>query len=189
MSRVHEDKDMKIFGSNRADKSFLNSELYGDDADYQKQKENGNVDKAKELGVLLANEFVSVCRKDELTLSQNDNESLMTQKILLLSFTVMAGLEEFCDNIAIANTARTSFFDKLYELDNDLFVRSSDTGAFSFYYLSFRRGTEVDRRVGQTFAMLCSHDGDPIYQELGEALYCWFFSIIQKKVEQAEFVK
>lgn len=186
---MHDDNDMKIFGSNQPQNLGSNNELYGDDADYKKQKENGNIGKAKELGKILANEFVSVCRKDELTLSQNDSESLMTQKILLLSFTVMAGLEEFCDNIAIANTARTSFFDKLYELDKDLFVRSSDTGAFSFYYLSFRRGTEVDRRVGQTFAMLCSHDGDPIYQELGEALYCWFSSIIQKKVEKADFVK
>lgn len=183
------DHDIKIFGSNPMDNSNLNNELYGDDADYKKEKENGNLSRAKELGVILASEFVSVCRKDELTLSQNDSESLMTQKILLLSFTVMAGLEEFCPNLAIANTARTAFYDKLYELDNDLFVRSSDTGAFSFYYLSFRRGTEVDRRIGQTFAMLCSHDGDPIYQELGEALYCWFSSIIQKKVEKTDFVR
>ena len=183
------DHDIKIFGGNPSKEPFSSNELYGDDADYKKEKENGNLEKAKELGRVLASEFVSVCRKDELTLSQNDSESLMTQKILLLSFTVMAGLEEFCSNIALANTARTSFFDKLYELDKDLFLRSSDTGAFSFYYLSFRRGTEVDRRVGQTFAMLCSHDGDPIYQELGEALYCWFLSKIQKKVEQADFVK
>ena len=28
--------------------------------------------------------------------------------------------------------------------------------------------------------MLCSHDGDPVYQELGEALYCWFLSAVRK---------
>ena len=63
---------------------------------------------------------------------------------------------------------------------------ATDNGALSFYYLSFRRGGEVERRVGQTFAMLCSHDGDPVYQELGEALYCWFTSVVKRKIEELE---
>jgi hypothetical protein len=32
--------------------------------------------------------------------------------------------------------------------------------------------------------MLCSHDGDPIYQELGEALYCWFYSVVERTVKE-----
>lgn len=184
-----QDHDMKIVGEKPSDDVKKNKELYGDLAEYEKQKSNGNISKAKEVGKELAADFVSVCKKDELTISENDSESLITQKVLLLSFTVMAGLEEFCPNITVANAARTAFFDELHLLDKELFEKSSDTGAFSFYYLSFRRGTEVDRRVGQTFAMLCSHDGDPIYQELGEALYCWFLSTVQKKVQKTEFVK
>lgn len=180
---------MKIAGDQPSKSIKRDTGLYGDALDYEKEKANGNLERAVGLGAQVAAEFLSVCQKDELTLSQNDSESLMTQKVLLLSFTVMAGLEQFCPNMALANTARTAFFNRLYELDRDLFDKSSDTGAFSFYYLAFRRGTEVDRRVGQTFAMLCSHDGDPIYQELGEALYCWFFSVIEKKVGTAGFVK
>lgn len=182
-----QDHDMKIVGEKPSDDVKKNKELFGDVTEYEREKANGNIKKAKVLGAALAEEFVSVCKKDELTISENDSESLITQKVLLLSFTVMAGLEEFCPNITIANAARTAFFDELHVLDKDLFEKSSDTGAFSFYYLSFRRGTEVDRRVGQTFAMLCSHDGDPIYQELGEALYCWFLSIVQKQVKSADF--
>ena len=186
---MFQDSDMKIVGEKPSSDVKKNIELYGDIVVYDKEKANGNIKKAKELGAVLATEFVSVCKKDELTISENDSESLITQKVLLLSFTVMAGLEEFCPNITIANAARSAFFDELHNLDEGLFEKSSDTGAFSFYYLSFRRGTEVDRRVGQTFAMLCSHDGDPIYQELGEALYCWFLSTVQKNVNQTEFVK
>lgn len=183
-----QDNDMKIVGENPSDDIKKNKELFGDITEYEKEKSNGNIKRAKELGTVLAKEFVSVCRKDELLISEGDSESLMTQKILLLSFTVMAGLEQYCPNMTLANAARTAFFDQLYVLDKDLFERSSDTGAFSFYYLSFRRGTEVDRRVGQTFAMLCSHDGDPIYQEIGEALYCWFLSVIQSKTKAANFI-
>lgn len=187
--KMCQDQDMKIVGEKPSSDVKRNKELYGDITEYEKEKLSGNIKKAKELGAILASEFVNVCKKDELTISENDSESLITQKVLLLSFTVMAGLEEFCPNITIANAARTAFFDKLHILDDSLFEKSSDTGAFSFYYLSFRRGTEVDRRVGQTFAMLCSHDGDPIYQELGEALYCWFLSTVQSKVAKTEFVK
>ena len=43
---------------------------------------------------------------------------------------------------------------------------------------------DIERRMGQTFAMLCSHDGDPIYQELGEALYCWFSSVVKTEAEK-----
>lgn len=176
------DMDMKIFGEQSLKNGDSSAELYGETSDYEKEKSGGGLKKAAKLGLELANEFVKVCRKDELTISENDSESLMLQRTLLLSFTVMAGLEKFCRNMAIANAARTEFFNCLSTLDRELFSKSSDTGAFSFYYLSFRCGTDVDRRVGQTFAMLCSHDGDPIYQELGEALYCWFISVVQKKV-------
>lgn len=186
---MFDDFDMKIVGETLKDETTTNKELFSDNTEYEKEKQNGNIAKAKELGAVLANEFVSVCKNDELTINEDDSESLIVQKVLLLSFTVMAGLEQFCPNMSVANTARTAFYDKLFVLDKDLFNKSSDTGAFSFYYLSFRRGTEVDRRVGQTFAMLCSHDGDPIYQELGEALYCWFLSVIESKVKSADFVK
>lgn len=184
-----QDQDMKIVGSKPSDDVKKNAELFSDVAEYEREKSNGNIARAKMLGEKLAAEFVEVFKKDELTFSENDSESLITQKVLLLSFTVMAGLEEFSPNMTLANTARTAFFDELNNLDKDLFGKSSDTGAFSFYYLSFRRGIEVDRRVGQTFAMLCSHDGDPIYQELGEALYCWFLSTVQNQVQKTEFVK
>jgi len=47
----------------------------------------------------------------------------------------------------------------------------------------------VERRIGQTFAMLCSHDGDPIYQELGEALYCWFLSVVRDAAEEYNIIQ
>ena len=67
-------------------------------------------------------------------------------------------------------------------------MTAEDNGAFSFYYLAYRRGSEVERRIGQTFAMLCSHDGDPIYQELGEALYCWFLSVVKEEAENLKII-
>ena len=112
--------------------------------------------------------------------------NMIIQRRLLLSFTATVGFEQYCDNDTVCGIAQKSFLDTLKKNDKELYETSSDTGAFSFYYLAFRRGGEIERRIGQTFAMLCAHDGDPVYQELGEALYCWFLSVVRRAAKPTE---
>ena len=109
---------------------------------------------------------------------------MFIQRILLLAFIVTAVLESNVDNEAFAGIAQKSFLDTVKKDYSSIYEYTSDTGAFTFYYLAFRRGIDVERRVGQTFAMLCGHDGDPIYQELGEVLFCWFSSLIKEAVDK-----
>lgn len=169
------DKDMKIAGNhpsvdvakNRNEKNETESVLPPEE-----------VKKAKQLGKRIAECFIA----DAERIEQDDNGGdfeMMLQRRLLLSFTATVGFEQYCRNDALAGIAQKSFLDTLKKADGELYQSSSDTGAFSFYYLAYRRGSEIDRRMGQTFAMLCSHDGDPIFQELGEALYCWFSSQVK----------
>ena len=142
---------------------------------------------AKKLGEVIANKYI-VQAENPLGLDEGDYSFEHIRQIrLLLSFTATVGFERFCKNDTIAGLAQKSFIDILAKKGGEIYSSSSDTGAFSFYYLAFRRGTDVERRMGQTFAMLCSHDGDPIYQELGEALYCWFLSVVRKAVKELEF--
>ncbi len=183
------DFDMKIVENGAFSVTDKGEVPQNDSGEYEKQKQSGNLLRATTLGKKLAEDFIANCHSEELMVSEADSEQLKTQKILLLSFTVIAGLEQFCPNATVANTARTVFFEELKRIDSDLSQKSSDNGAFSFYFLSFRRGNDIERRIGQTFAMLCLHDGDPIYQELGEAIYCWFFSNVEKQVKNAEFVE
>ena len=63
---MFQDSDMKIVGEKPSSDVKKNIELYGDIVEYDKEKANGNIKKAKELGAVLATEFVSVCKKDEL---------------------------------------------------------------------------------------------------------------------------
>lgn len=135
---------------------------------------------AKKLGEVIADKYISQA-ENPLGLDECEYSlEVVRQMRLLLSFTATVGFERFCKNDTIAGLAQKSFIDALSKKGGDLYKSSSDTGAFSFYYLAFRRGTEIERRMGQTFAMLCSSDGDPIFQERGEALYCWFSAEIRK---------
>lgn len=136
---------------------------------------------AKKLGSVIAHKYI-----DEIMATEQngtaDSFELLSQIKLLLSFTATVGFEKFCKNDTLSGLAQKSFLDTLSKENETLYKSSSDMGAFSFYYLAFRRGGDIERRMGQTFAMLCSADGDPIFQERGEALYCWFSSVIRKAV-------
>lgn len=113
-----------------------------------------------------------------------ENSEMIFQKELLLSFTALACFENEITNTAIADSARRVFINEIAEMNSVLYDGIKSSGGLSFYYLAFRRGIEVDRRMGQTYAMLCGHDGDPVYQELGETLYCWFYSEILKIIDK-----
>ncbi len=137
---------------------------------------------AKAVGKTVANSFIADA-ETEVDPEFRDYDMIL-QRRLLLSFTATAGFEQYISDDTLVGIAQKSFLDTLNKHNAELYKTSSDTGAFSFYYLAFRRGSEVDRRIGQTFAMLCLHDGDPIFQELGEALYCWFLSVVRKAVNE-----
>ncbi len=132
-----------------------------------------DIKKAESFGEIIAKEFCNASAAYTDAVEEID-ENMVIQRQLLLSFTVTVGFETYLKSEAVAGIAQKSFLKKVSLLAPQLYKYTSDTGAFSFYYLAHRRGGEVDRRMGQTFAMLCAHDGDPIYQELGEVLYCWF---------------
>ena len=140
------------------------------------------IEGAKAVGKTVAESFIRDA-ETELDPEFRDYDMIL-QRRLLLSFTATAGFEQYISDDTLVGIAQKSFLDTLSCHSAELDKTSSDTGAFSFYYLAFRRGNEVDRRIGQTFAMLCSHDGDPIFQELGEALYCWFSSVVRKAVSE-----
>lgn len=139
--------------------------------------ETQGYDKARAWGEAVARQFIKDANENPES-AECDFEMTM-QRRLLLSFAATIGFEQYADDDTADGIAQKSFLDTLKAQNLKLYETAQDTGAFSFYYLAFRRGGDVVRRIGQTFAMLCLHDGDPIYQELGEALYCWFLSVVK----------
>ncbi len=176
---MFEDRDMKIAGE-RPSESVKRNAIAGG-ADLEKIASDSSL--GKKIGAAVAREFIKA-GSVSLADPETDDSYMTMQRLLLLSFAVTVGLESFCKNDTVSGIAQKSFLDTLKIEAPELYNYTSDNGAFSFYFLAFRRGNEVERRIGQTFAMLCSHDGDPIYQELGEALYCWFYSIVEQTVKK-----
>lgn len=168
-----EDIDIKIVGN----KPSLDVKRY------EKSKTGTDDTKAVKCGIGIGSEIADkYCDAvyGNAPGNETDNLELLAQRKTLLAFSALSGFERFCDNSECISAAKRSFLEILKKEDTELYNCATDNGALSFYYLAFRRGNDVERRIGQTFAMLCSHDGDPVYQELGEALYCWFTSEVKK---------
>lgn len=169
------DEDIKIAGNRPSESVKKNLESNGNST----VLDNESIKRAKNFGKRIAGEFCNATIVHSDAIEEADI-SMLVQRYLLLSFTATVGFETYLCSEAVAGIAQKSFLDTIRSTSPEIFKHTSDTGAFSFYYLAHRRGNDIERRVGQTFAMLCAHDGDPIYQELGEVLYCWFSSRIKE---------
>ena len=180
---LYSDSDIKIAG----DKPSQEIKKRRENVSELKEPAKEKIKNAKELGKRIALKFINDAKETEVSDEPADFDMLL-QRRLLLSFTATVGFEQFCRDDTLAGIAQKSFIDTVKKENDELYRSSSDTGAFSFYYLAYRRGSEIDRRIGQTFAMLCSHDGDPIYQELGEAVYCWFKSCSEAKIKESGII-
>ncbi len=178
---MFDDSDMKIVGDKPSESVKISVNANNDNLTMNE------INAAKELGIIIAEKFLS--ESDVISQSDNDDSQMILQRKLLLSFTVSVALDEYCKSDSIAGIAEKSFLDKIKNHSQELYLSCSDTGAFSFYFLAYRRKDDIERRIGQTFAMLCSHDGDPIFQELGETLYCWFSSVVKSAVKQLNLQK
>lgn len=173
-----DDLDVKIAGDKPSEDVRRNKNKPVQNSSVSSEQIKG----AKAVGKKVAESFIADA-ETEVSEEFRDYDMIL-QRRLLLSFTATAGFEQYISDDTLVGVAQKSFLETLNKHSSELYKTSSDTGAFSFYYLAFRRGSEVDRRIGQTFAMLCSHDGDPIFQELGEALYCWFLSVVRKAITE-----
>ncbi|MBQ6847396.1 MAG: hypothetical protein IJO62_00570 [Clostridia bacterium] len=175
---MYSDNDIKIAGD-RPSASVIQNSFKSDD---EKKLSREEITVAKRWGEAVAQKFIKDIVKSEMG-ERESNLEMLSQRRMLLSFAASVGFETLCENDSVGGLAQKSFLDTVKKNDPKHYVTAQDNGAFSFYYLAFRRGSEVERRIGQTFAMLCSHDGDPIYQELGEALYCWFLSVVKDEAQ------
>lgn len=156
--------------------------------EYDREMSKGNTVKAKEFGAVLADDLVENLHRFTAGEAEEENTDIAVQRGVLMTFAAVTCIENNIESSVVSQIAENSFNEQLQSLVPELYNAAYKSGAFSFYYLAYRRGSEVERRIGQTFAMLCSHDGDPIYQELGEAIYCWFLSHANKKLKVFEIV-
>ena len=143
------DGDIRIFGREQnpsEDNSFIE--------EMQRQRQNGNSQRARELGRELADTFILA---DDLT---EKDASYAYHVRELRTFAVLSTLERALENRILCATAVNAFYDKLIKYVPDFYERVSGGTAFSFYYIDIKSKKDVPLKIGRSFSMLCgSRDG------------------------------
>lgn len=151
------------------------------------QKENGNIEKARKLGDILADECISNDGEFEFGFDEIENNCVILQRRLLLAFTIQHGLQQFCPNTIVEKTAANQFFTIVEEKAPHIYENIQENGAFSYYTLCVRQEERCEECIGQTFAELSGHKEEEPYQQLGKALFLYFLDLIQKKAGRLDF--
>ena len=187
----NEDSDIKIFGKKSAESANAeNSDTAELAAELEKEKANGNIALAKALGKKLAEDVPNDFGDSAFGVDGDDDETpeLLYQRKVLMAFAAESGLQRYCPTSLLASAAINSFYEKLMDDSPEFYDNISDGGAFTFYYLNLRRGGEVEKNIGHTFAMLCGKENDSLFQELGSTLYLRFNDVVKDMVGKTGFV-
>ena len=182
-----EDSDVKIFKpSKKADKdggmlSFVEGMNY--------HRQNGNVDKAKELGKGLALSYHNE-NNQIVKLSSNVfmTEPFFPQVCTLMLFSIEAALNYYLPSQQLSTIAINAFHEELSSDSLPLYETAMASPAFSFYYLSVRKGGDnIPKDIGEAFAMLCHRENDVDFIDEGKSIYTQVLAEISKRIVDEKF--
>lgn len=191
MSIHKEDQDMKIFTTSQRSLEFAEAERVV--AELEHERQNGNLARARQLGVRLAEEVSKIGEPGNIfgyLISAEENSQAaetVQQRKILLAFAIESSIAVYSPSKLIGTTILNTYYEMLSTCAKDFYDTISFAGAFSLYYLDLRRGIKVSRAIGKTFAKLCGKEDDKVYEELGYALNCRFYDTVCKLVDEADF--
>lgn len=176
-----DDSDMKIVGKKiqPMDESDIEAILYGH------ERENGNLEKAHEIGRFFAAELMET---DGFAYEKNRASDFEARnRSILFAFTADRVLSTFMPNQIIARSAQNEFFDGIRKSDIGLYESISRSGAFSMYLLCRRRGDGRYIGVGEVYADVLRKPENEAVVAAGDELYEKYFNFCIEHIKNVEF--
>lgn len=182
-----EDRDIKIadFSSDKK-KIPENLEMDSDRLFYHKR--NGNAEKARLLGSSIVREMIVGDINARLGISDESKYPCQPQIRLLAAFAAVIGLQTQLPDELLAQMALSAFYETIQTSLPAFYEDIEDSASFSFFFLAYRRGGDVERNIGRAFAAVCDADGDEVFAELGETLYSRVLMMVEQKAAAAAFL-
>ena len=185
------DSDVKIYHS----KSELNKS--GNDLSVVfdaviAQRTNGNIDKARKLGEILATitptgsgEGIIVDLKDHLAPRYFAPDILYQIKVLLV-FACETVLQVEIPVSIVTTTAIATMYENIEKKSPGFYDNLKNGAAFTFYYLAVQKGGNLSENIGEAFAMLCSVKNKDSFVLAGKTVWNIAVDIIEKEIEKAD---
>ena len=127
--------------------------------DFLRQRDIGNIDRARSLGKFYADSLWSTASEmfavEDSKMSQQEKHHV----ILLCSYLINRIIAECSPNSIVAQTVLNAFYTSVEERSETLYRHISDTATFSLYILNERTGGDY-RQVGEIFSRQCGYEGN-----------------------------
>lgn len=182
-----EDNDIKIFVSKSKRE---NDDSFALIDEMNEQRANGNLQKAKDMGVYLAERFLNT---DEMKAalegavgSLDYPEKIIFQIKILVFFTAEVCINRLLPNALIKSTATNAIYDIIVDRAGDFYTTFSDGIEYSFYYLAIKQENYVCE-IGKAFAMLCNKKNDEQFKQLGKDIFTVVANEIDAIIRRYEF--
>ncbi len=184
---MNDDRDMKIFGSpdKEGDAEFLRQiEIL----DHHRQ--NGNVDKARVLGGKLF-DLVKEDANRPKEIDPEFTEGKMPVKTGVLGmFATEAALNMFLPSTQLSTIAIAELHRLLAKTNSPVYEKILESPAYSFYYLSLRKGSaDPGREIGKAFAEHCRREGEEKFIERGKYIYDKVMEEVQRQIDLMDFAE
>ena len=176
------DDDIKIFHPKK--KETASADLAALAATMDQQRQNGNAQKAEDLGTALASLSPETLLPDTAkTLANNE----LLQLRALIVFAAQLALHKYLPQPMLATQAINAMHARLEETSPGLAANIADGSSFSFYYLAVRTKADETRDIGENFAMLCERDNDERFIALGSRAYLLTDAAVWAQVDARAF--
>jgi hypothetical protein len=185
------ENDVKIYKSkNELDQS--SAEISRTLDEVMTHRINGNIDKARKLGEILAtitpkgDDGIIVDLKDHLAPKYFASDILYQIKVLLV-FACETVLQFEIPVSIITTTAIATMYDSIEKKSPGFYDNIKNGAAFTFYYLAVQKGGNLSENIGEAFAMLCSVKNKDGFVNAGKTVWNLAVDIIEKEIEKADF--
>ncbi len=183
--RTFDDSDMKIAGSKPSE--AVNASERETDVVYEHHRDSGNLAKSRRLGASLA-DYIERFGNVNGDPSTGDIK-IELHKRLLAIFAMVVGIESLLPDRVLIRASLNVFYDTLKKEKPQLYDAMSSSGAFTFYYLAYRKGSGSNREgIGSSFAMLCGNDGNQAFIDMGLAVFDEYYSYVEQLIGELNFI-
>jgi hypothetical protein len=176
-----EDKDIKIY-VNRKNADQGDFERISDDID--RNKRNGNTEKAKALGIRLA-KIRPDCKKLDLHCEKMPASELYCVRVLL-TFTAEYTVRKKISSDALADAVSSSMYNYLKSEEKGYYDNISDGSAFTFYLLALKKSGDTKQNIGEQFAQRCGTSSRE-YVNMGAEIFSVSEKIFSEMIAEADF--
>ena len=176
-----DDSDIKIAPSKGVGKNVAD-DTAGIEIDLESQKENGNIERAKKLGLDIASLFDA--QKYKNITKSPDN---ITQAKLLLAFTTFFETETEIKNSILLKSCQYEITSSIKSEYPELYQNMVNSPAFTMYYLCVRTEDDIANEIGKTYAKLVGDKDSVELSTEGREIFLKFKTDIDEIIKNTKF--